>query len=471
MGESIETGTIETGLRGAKEQADAEERRLERALAPWKAAPPQTVRSWKAPINNKPLTLPASPAAASLPPSPPAVGRAASRGRDNDVLAQLGFSPSTAAPLLIDATAGPASVVANDAAGAFPSYKVKVPVGGASKTVGLFKPVPAEAEGAVKEAPCFKQPGACEAREVLSSAWNDACGGLGDYPTTVPASVTLPAGPQTGSVMAWRDGAQEFSSFVALAPWKEAMLESENDIADALRTQPSIELNLDTKRTLNQREFEDLIASIKEEKRALPAKKANALGKISDDDAQSLMGFHIGTLQLDVENASNIMFQDAPDGGVHLMAIDGGLSAPDKVVPNDLNPPCWLDWPQSNKPWTGEQKAKFAAMPPSDEIARTVSEKLGPLSDKVNPAAMHRTMVATEILRWMSKLDATPKQTFLFTKNYCEILAFSAEQAIKKDPTKAFPETLAVVAQVKFRELARLPMWTGLPWDRLTETT
>jgi hypothetical protein len=69
MCESIETGTIETGLRSGKELAEAEERRLERHLSRWKTTP-KTVRNWKAPINNKPLTLPTDTMTDGLPPEP-----------------------------------------------------------------------------------------------------------------------------------------------------------------------------------------------------------------------------------------------------------------------------------------------------------------------------------------------------------------------------------------------------------------
>lgn len=69
MGESNET---ETRLRSSKEQAEAEERRLERHLSRWKTTP-QTVRDWKAPINNKPLTLPTG-VGSPLPPPPMRTG-------------------------------------------------------------------------------------------------------------------------------------------------------------------------------------------------------------------------------------------------------------------------------------------------------------------------------------------------------------------------------------------------------------
>lgn len=74
MSDLIDTRKIETGLRGKEEQAEAEKRRMERVLSRFKTTL-QEVEKWKAPINNKPLTLPVQqvqpePLARKEPPAP-----------------------------------------------------------------------------------------------------------------------------------------------------------------------------------------------------------------------------------------------------------------------------------------------------------------------------------------------------------------------------------------------------------------
>jgi hypothetical protein len=79
---------------------------------------------------------------------------------------------------------------------------------GDDQTVGLFKPI--GEEDAPKSAAALKKPGACQVREVATSAWNEICG-IGDYPLTIPLKAETTEGPQEGSVMAWRTGAKELA--------------------------------------------------------------------------------------------------------------------------------------------------------------------------------------------------------------------------------------------------------------------
>jgi hypothetical protein len=78
MSETIDTRKIDTGLRSGKEQAEAEERRMERILSRFNTTL-KMVRDWKGPINNKPLTLevesqsPPTPKETGSPPPTPMV--------------------------------------------------------------------------------------------------------------------------------------------------------------------------------------------------------------------------------------------------------------------------------------------------------------------------------------------------------------------------------------------------------------
>ncbi|HEY8879423.1 MAG TPA: hypothetical protein VIN03_17770 [Roseateles sp.] len=284
--------------------------------------------------------------------------------------------------------------VPNADAGVNTSFKVEAPgtEGGKGETVALFKPK-SSFSGTEKAAQCFKKPGAKEAREVACSAWNQLCGGLGDYPVTAPAEFD----GQKGSLMAWRHGAQEYGDLK-------------------------------------------------------PEKQKELVETVDTDDAQDLMALHIATLQCDAENSRNVMFT-MQDGHMKPFAIDGGLSAPETIQAFDLKAPCWSTWPQADKPWTPAQQAKLKKIDVDAAGKALTTHMSGSAVDALEDESILRMKCSTQALIIAAHTpDMTPKLTWTIIQQL-ELQIHEAQEKVKKGGVDFFDEFKKIV-EAKIRQFA-----------------
>ena len=336
--------------------------------------------------------------------------------------------------------------IPNAEAGVNTSFQVKPAAG--KTPVALFKPLsPGGESTGEKLAPSLKKHGAKETREVACSAWNEFCGGIGDYPTTIPADFD----GQKGSMMAWRDGAKELAAYdlseveerfagKAGEAWIEKFKEEKEQ--DKIQTfQPKkgapIKFSVDGRIDPDTKEKTTAIGDLKAEcDKSLAKKKADlkVLVASADEEAcQDLMALHVATLQMDAENACNVMFTTA-DGKLKPFAIDGGLSAPDKIYGSDLKNPCWCDWPQANKAWSKEQAAKFEAIDVKEAAMKLKGHMdkspVGALEDE----SLLRMMASTQCLKLAAQAGLTPKMTWNLIQGI-EKSVLDATAIAKKDKT------------------------------------
>ena len=350
--------------------------------------------------------------------------------------------------------------VSNSEAGVNTSFKIKSAAEN-SPTVALFKPRSAFA-GGEKEAQCFKKPGAKEAREVACSAWNEFCGGLGDYPVTVPAEFD----GQQGSLMAWRGvGTKEFSDFTPDSI--ETMLTGQYNQYDQLCKYLKDEakdgigqlegsdgnkfrVSLDGRD--GTKKIEDLKNECEKSVKEKTAQKQALVATIADNDAQDLMALHVATLQMDAENSNNVMFT-MQDGKMKPFAIDGGLSAPEKVAQADLKAPLWLTWPQADKKWTDEQKKKLNEI--DVEAARKkLNEHMGksPVGALEDESVL-RMMASTKCLILAANEGLTPKLTWTFIQGI-EQDVFEAKKEAPQGNDKEFLAAFTRIAGERLKKVA-----------------
>lgn len=361
------------------------------------------------------------------------------RQRDVAALATIGSAVDGAARF---------RAVANGDAGVNSSFKVKAAVEEAP-TVALFKPRSAFA-GSEKVAQCFKKPGAKEAREVACSAWNEMCGGLGDYPVTVPAEFD----GQKGSLMAWRGGGtQEFSDFTPdpieleltgqYSRYDEIRAYLEKEGVGAMKRPDGSEIRVSLDGREGTRRLDELRAECEASVLAKQKERDRLVESIDDNDAQNLMALHVATLQLDAENSNNVMFTKQ-DGRMKPFAIDGGLSAPEKVVQSDLKAPLWLTWPQASKGWTPEQQEKFKAID-IPAVAKTLREQMAasPVGSLEEDSVL-RMMASTQSLVIAAQVGLPPRLTWTFIQGM-EQDVVAAQRSGPKDDAE-FLERFAALA-------------------------
>lgn len=384
------------------------------------------------------LPIPLTNVSSTIPPLEPEEGASPSRHRS--LLQETVAKDRELLPLVIGASEGKANyqAVPNAEAGVNTSFKIQATDG--KTPIALFKPLsPGGSSTGEKLAPCMKRHGAKEAREVACSAWNQFCGGLGDYPTTVPANFD----GQKGSLMAWRGGAKELSDFgpseveeqFAGSSGEVLIKQFEANPTEITLVKPKkgepFRVSLDG-RTDEQgptRSVHDLKKECDETLAAKKAKLNSLIENVDTEAAQDLMAFHVATLQMDAENACNVMF--TMDGEkMRPFAIDGGLSAPDKIDRSDLKNPCWCKWPQAKQPWSEDQRKKFEAID-----VRAAAEKLrghmgsspvGPLEEE----SLHRMMASTQVLKLAAKAGFNPVVTWNFIQDM-EKLVLEAQAKAK----------------------------------------
>jgi hypothetical protein len=350
--------------------------------------------------------------------------------------------------------------VSNSEAGVNTSFKIK---GAADKspTVALFKPRSAFA-GGEKEAQCFKKPGAKEAREVACSAWNEFCGGLGDYPVTVPAEFD----GQQGSLMAWRGvGTKEFSDFTpdSIETMLTGQYNQYDDLCKHLAEKAEggigqlegsdgkkVRVSLDGRD--GTKKLEDLKNECEQSVKQKTEQKNALVKTIDKNDAQDLMALHVATLQMDAENSNNVMFT-MHEGKMKPFAIDGGLSAPDKVAQSDLKAPLWLTWPQANEEWTPEQRDKFNAIDIVGAKEKLTKHMSGSPVGALEEESMRRMMASTKCMVLAANARLTPKLTWTFIQGI-EPDIFKANKKVQSEDDRAFLAEFAEIAGRRLKKIA-----------------
>jgi len=160
----------------------------------------------------------------------------------------------------------------------------------------------------------------------------------------------------------------------------------------------------------------------------------------------------VATLQMDAENSNNVMFT-MQDGKMKPFAIDGGLSAPEKVAQADLKAPLWLTWPQADKKWTDEQKKKLNEI--DVEAARKkLNEHMGksPVGALEDESVL-RMMASTKCLILAANEGLTPKLTWTFIQGI-EQDVFEAKKEAPQGNDKEFLAAFTRIAGERLKKVA-----------------
>lgn len=355
----------------------------------------------------------------------------------------------------------------NPGAGVNISIKVRTQENVKGKTGALMKP--AGVPEGVKTASAFKVKGSQEIREAITSLWNQLCQ-VSSYPLTLAIMRLKGETEQAGSVQAWRRGAEELSGSAEEVPVRDkdqydgiveflqaqkdpgvlAELMQNDELAPLINKYGSgVGLLGKTVVSLDGREGTRKLSELRDE---AVQKQKNILEHIPTSEAHTLMAFHLATLQLDVENAANIMVQQGEDGNYQLFGIDGGLSMPDKLMPGDLNAPAWIGWKQANEPWDRVIVEKFRTLDveaQSQILARIISTLPQGLTkarmgvgvlDTFDQNAFNRLKAATLITQYGALHGLTPRKTFDLLLTRIETMTSLTEKKIKDSPGRSFSE-------------------------------